>query len=142
MPADYYKLYSYDDLQTVAKLNQSVQPKSFEDWIIPFAKSVDIDSLQFPVIAVQEYGWSAFRVASSATIVLESLDNCQLYIDTQVVDLNKHDTGWQLECLNAEGKKIHIDADYLVNACGYETGKIDDLALAPREDWLNLKPPM
>ncbi|CAM3801827.1 FAD-dependent oxidoreductase [Vibrio aquimaris] len=139
LPADYYKLYSYDDLQTVAKLNQSAQPSSFDDWVIPFAKSVDIDSLQFPVIAVQEYGWSAFRVASSATIVLESLDNCQLYTDTQVVALNKNDTGWQLECLNAEGKTIHIDADYLVNACGYETGKIDDLALAPRERLVEFK---
>ncbi|WP_114786436.1 FAD-dependent oxidoreductase [Vibrio tetraodonis] len=139
LPADYYKLYSYDDLQRVAKLNQSNQPRSFDDWIIPFAKSVDIDSLQFPVIAVQEYGWSAFRVASSATIVLESLDNCQLYTDTQVVGLNQHGKGWQLECLHVEGKKIHIDADYLINACGYETGKIDDLALAPRERLVEFK---
>ncbi|WP_341662676.1 FAD-dependent oxidoreductase [Vibrio sp.] len=139
LPADYYKLYHRDDLERFAKLQQSKEPSAFDDWMIPFSKSVDIDSLQFPVIAVQEYGWSAFRVASSATIVLESLDNCQLYTETQVISLDNCSSGWKLECLNVEGKKFHVAADYLVNACGYETGKIDDLALAPRERLVEFK---
>ncbi|MBU2895184.1 FAD-dependent oxidoreductase [Vibrio hepatarius] len=138
-PSEYYKLYNRHELNHLATCHQEGTPKSMDDWVIPFARSVDLDSLKFPVIVVQEYGWSVFRIAASATLALESLDSCQLLTKTQVIGLEELVSGWRLECLTAEKEKVYISADYLVNACGYETGNIDDLAHTPRERLVEFK---
>nr|WP_284193099.1 FAD-dependent oxidoreductase [Vibrio zhanjiangensis] len=138
-PSEYYKLYNRDDLEQLSKHQQESEPVSTDEWVIPFAKATDMDSLQFPVVVVQEYGWSVFRIAASATLALESMENCKLHTKTQVIGLHKSVSGWQLECLQSGGEKFDISADYLVNACGYETGIIDDLAHTPRQRMVEFK---
>ncbi|MCC2521296.1 FAD-dependent oxidoreductase [Vibrio coralliilyticus] len=138
-PCDYYKFYGRDELEELASRTQPEHPRHVDDWMIPFAKSADLESLKFPVVAVQEHGWSVFRIAASATLALESINNCELLTETQVIGLDNTETGWRVECMNAQGQQSVLDVDYLINACGYETGNIDDLAQKPRNRLVEFK---
>lgn len=137
-PEDYYRFYSREELETLAEKQQPSEPNTFDDWMIPFAKHTDLNSLRFPVVVVQEPGWSVFRIAASATLTLEQSNNCQLHLGTKVVGL-KEANGWLIECESEVGERSLIKADYLVNACGYETGSIDDLADKPRDRLVEFK---
>lgn len=138
-PADYYKFYSRDEIEALACLEQPQNPTTIDEWLIPFAKHVDLEVLKFPVVAVQEYGWSVFRIAAAATLALEKMPNCQLKAQTQVIGVEESDQGWTVECIDREGNIEFLQVDYLVNACGYETGSIDDLAQKPRERLVEFK---
>lgn len=138
-PTDYYKFYSRDEIEALASLDQPNLPSTMDEWMIPFAKHVDMEVLKFPVVAVQEYGWSVFRIAASATLALEKMPNCRLKTETQVIGVEESDDGWTLECLSSDGTVEFLQVDYLVNACGYETGSIDDLAQKPRERLVEFK---
>lgn len=138
-PCDYYKFYGRDELEELANRSQPEQPKHVDDWVIPFAKSADLESLKFPVVAVQEHGWSVFRIAASATLALDSIPNCQLLTETQVIGLESTTQGWNVEYRNTNGEVSVLKVDYLVNACGYETGSIDDLAQKPRDRLVEFK---
>ncbi|CAM2887274.1 FAD-dependent oxidoreductase [Vibrio neptunius] len=138
-PCDYYKFYGRDELEELASRSQPEQPKHVDDWVIPFAKSADLESLKFPVVAVQEHGWSVFRIAASATLALDSIPNCQLLTETQVIGLESTTQGWNVEYRNTIGEVSVLKVDYLVNACGYETGSIDDLAQTPRDRLVEFK---
>ncbi|KIE21482.1 oxidoreductase [Vibrio sinaloensis] len=137
-PEDYYRFYGREELETLANRTQPSEPSSFDDWMIPFAKEADLDSLRFPVVIVQEPGWSVFRIAASATLALEQSENCHLMLDTYVTDLTD-DEGWTVHCTDGSGRSVQVKADYLVNACGYETGHIDDLADKPRNRLVEFK---
>lgn len=137
-PDDYYRFYSRDELDALAQKPQPDVPSSFEDWLIPFAKNVDLDTLRFPIAVVQEPGWSVFRIAASATLTLEETQNCQLLLNTKVVGLSQ-ENGWTVECQDEKGERFSVHADYLINACGYETGSIDDLAEKPRDRLVEFK---
>ncbi|MEF1288826.1 FAD-dependent oxidoreductase [Vibrio sp. M260118] len=138
-PSDYYKFYSREDLEALKLLEQPTQPITMDEWMIPFAKNTDLDNLKFPVVGVEEHGWSVFRIAASATLVLESIPNCTLLTNTQVIAVEERTNGWQVECFT-DGQISHVlDFDYLINACGYETGTIDDLAQKPRERLVEFK---
>lgn len=137
-PEDYYRFYSRNEIEALAEKQQPAEPKTFDDWMIPFAKHADLNSLRFPVVVVQEPGWSVFRIAASAMLTLEQRSNCQLMLGTKVVDLKEQD-GWLIECQTEAGERTSLKADFLINACGYETGHIDDLADKPRDRLVEFK---
>lgn len=138
-PKDYYKFYSRDELDALAQLSQPNSPNSLDEWMIPFAKHTDLDGLKFPVVAVEEHGWSVFRIAATASIALEAIPNCTLMMNTQVVGVEETDQGWNIECMDTDQQTQILHFDYLVNACGYETGSIDDLANKPRQRLVEFK---
>ncbi|KJY83926.1 oxidoreductase [Vibrio galatheae] len=138
-PKDYYKFYSREDLEALKESEQPQLPSKLDDWMIPFAKYTDLDALKFPVVAVEEHGWSVFRIAASATLVLDSIANCTVLTNTQVVGVEEHPDGWFIECVGQDNHAQIYQFDYLVNACGYETGSIDDLANKPRERLVEFK---
>ncbi|WP_439333248.1 FAD-dependent oxidoreductase [Vibrio aquaticus] len=138
-PNDYYRFYSREELEQLAVKTQPNQPKCVDEWMIPFAKHTDLDALKFPVVAVEEHGWSVFRIAASATLALEQIPNCNLLLNTEVVGVEETQNGWKIEYSNQYGANQIIDVDYLINACGYETGSIDDLAKKPRERLVEFK---
>lgn len=138
-PSDYYCFYSREELEQLATQSQPVSPQTIDDWMIPFAKHADLDGLKFPVVAVQEHGWSVFRIAASATLALENIPNCRVLTSTEVVGVEETAQGWKIEYLSENGLNEIIEVDYLVNACGYETGSIDDLANKPRERLVEFK---
>ncbi|MEI8632584.1 FAD-dependent oxidoreductase [Vibrio sp. PP-XX7] len=126
-PAHYYQQYSRADLERLSQLEQPEHPQVTDDWMIPFAKYADLQRLKFPVVAVQEYGWSVFRLAAMATLTLERLPNCTLLTSSTLTDSVFKEEQWFLKYTDQAGQQREITVDYLVNACGYETGKLDDL---------------
>ncbi len=138
-PEEYYRFYSRDEIESLKDKLQPEHPKSFDDWLIPFAKYTNLETLRFPIAVVQEPGWSVFRIGAAAELALEKIPNCQLLLNTEVTDLVENESGWKISCQNPSGEAYDLEVDYLVNACGYETGTIDDLADKPRNRLVEFK---
>ncbi len=138
-PANYYRLYTKEELLRLKNRIQPTLPVSFDDWMVPFAQHANLDTLKYPVVAVQEYGWSVFRLSASANLALEKMDNCQLNLNTSVNRIDKVDGRWLVDFTNADGEHEQSHFDYLINACGFETGIVDDWAKAPRQRLVEFK---
>ncbi|TXD96048.1 FAD-dependent oxidoreductase [Psychrobacter frigidicola] len=149
-PEDYYQLYSHEQLIELSEREQVKVPSSSDEWMIPVAKHLDLNKVKFPLIMVQEYGWNIFRLAASAKLALEEYDHAHVFTDTKVkqvvavdcddcANINHHVSQWRIdyqqqhrasrgnETHNNEAKIESIEVDYLVNACGFRTGIIDDM---------------
>lgn len=138
-PRDYYKLYSLSDLQELAQKTQPKQPESTDDWVIPFAKYTDLSALKYPVVAVQEFGMSVFRLSATANITLEKNPHCTVMTETVLTDAQWNDDHWILSYEQSSGQTSSLTADYLINASGFETGKIDDYLGTNRERLVEFK---
>lgn len=146
-PQHYYKLYSQQELQALAQCEvpeiDSLTEQSLDEWMIPFAKSVDLNTLKFPVVLVQEYGLSVFRLSATVNLALSQLPNCQIYTSTQVTGVESQGKQWNInykannESSTASPESITVD--YLINASGYRTGVVDDWVKAPRSRLVEFK---
>jgi hypothetical protein len=136
-PDDYYRLYEKADLERLAQLPDVAKPQSIEEWLIPVAKLVDLTQVQWPVIAVQEYGWNIFRLAASALLQLQQLPNVQLHFHTNVDTLTRQGDDlhpqWLIHYQASDAPSLTFEtasepllADFVVNASGFRTGMIDD----------------
>lgn len=151
-PEDYYQLYSHEQLIELSNRQQVAVPSCVDEWMIPVAKYLDLHKVKFPLIVVQEYGWNIFRLAASAQLALAEYDHAHVFTNTQVqkvmpVDCENcsnadhHVTKWRIdyqqnsdahssdhqEVQPTPAKTESIEVDYLVNACGFRTGVIDDM---------------
>lgn len=138
-PETYFKLYSYEELVELSHSEQPSNPTGLDDWVIPFAQNVDLETLKYPVAVVQEYGWSVFRLAASVSLALEHLPNCKVRTSTTLDKVEETESGWKLHTTDRNGASDVEHADYLVNACGFETGTVDDLAKRPRKRLVEFK---
>jgi hypothetical protein len=96
--------------------------------MIPVAKNIDLEKIQFPLILVQEYGLNLFRLASGVTLALKQSENVTLLTKTIVSNIQEDWKlgGWNITYVqNDETKEAYFD--YLINAAGFRSGKIDDL---------------
>ncbi|MFW2176748.1 MULTISPECIES: FAD-dependent oxidoreductase [unclassified Moraxella] len=126
---DYYRVYQRDELESLAKCDLVANPQTTDDWLIGYAKLVDLDKLQYPVIAVQEYGWNIFRLSASAHLQLDNLPNAHVLTHTKVTDLTQSENGWQITVETNQTEQAEVktfNVDYVINACGFRTGIIDD----------------
>jgi len=121
-PEDYYQLFNRDEIEELAKLTPLSTPKTPREWLIPLAKDLDLDSIKYPLIVVQEYGINMFRLSAGLNTILDELDNLNLYLNTQVERVYQRDAKFVIEANNQE-----IVVDYLINATGFKTGIIDDM---------------
>ncbi len=138
-PADYYKLYSHEQLKALASESCVEIPTTIDQWLVPFAKHADLNKLQYPVIAVQEYGWSVFRLSAQAQLELEQQPLCETKLSTKVVDVAlQADNRWTVYIDN-KGSTSAISVDYLVNACGFRSGELDNLANVERNRLVEFK---
>ncbi|MGF1908565.1 FAD-dependent oxidoreductase [Vibrio kasasachensis] len=137
-PQDYFKLYSREDLVALRSQKQTAHPVDYDDWLVPFAQHVDLENIKYPVVAVNEFGWSVFRIAASAMLVLEQMPKCALNINTRLSDMNWDGEQWLLT-MEVDGKRYQQAYDYVINACGFETGIVDDLASTPRKRMVEFK---
>ena len=146
-PEDYYQLYSHEQLIELSEREQVAVPTTVDEWMIPVAKYLDLNKVKFPLIVVQEYGWNIFRLAASAQLALEDYDHAHVFTDTQVQQVmpvdcencsnaDHHVTKWRIDYQQAAGYESvleskpqteSIEVDYLINACGFRTGVIDDM---------------
>ncbi len=138
-PEQYFKIYHKEELQALASEVQPHKPETMDEWIIPFCQHTDLDSLKYPVVMVQEYGWSVFRLASIAHLTLGQLPNCQILTSTRLKKSTQTEQGWLLVCDNASAEELVIEADFLVNACGFRTGEVDDSIGAKRQRLVEFK---
>lgn len=126
--SDYYQLFELEELQQLALLDEHKVPKTAEQWMIPFAKHVDLSLLKFPVVLVQEFGWNVFRLGATAALSLEKNELCQLYLNTKVTKIDQYkQQKWSITSEESGITSTH-EFDYLINAAGFKTGEIDDLA--------------
>lgn len=125
---DYYQVFDRKALNKLAKLKPVKIPKNTQEWLIPVAQLVNLNKLQMPVIAVQEYGWNIFRLSASAFLQLKNLSNAHVHLNTAIGNLShdKQAQTWQLDYTDKKGKPQTLTADFVVNACGFRTGTIDD----------------
>ncbi|MFT7824111.1 MAG: FAD-binding oxidoreductase [Sulfurimonas sp.] len=138
--SDYYKVYDRKRIERLKKMHIPPKPASFDEWMIPVAKNIDLDKVQFPLIMVQEYGLNLFRMAATISLLLEEIGTCQVRTDTEVVNIaSESDTGrWRVRYLQ-EGRKEEECFDYLINAAGFRTGMIDDMLGFTRQRMVEFK---
>ncbi|WP_369414629.1 FAD-dependent oxidoreductase [Photobacterium atrarenae] len=145
-PAHYYKLYHRDELEQLARMPLPETPASLDDWMIPVARNLEFDAFKFPLVLVQEYGLSVFRLAATATLAAEKIPHCQVETEAQVIDIQQDSsTGrWsvtyqQYKPLYQDHRTYTTEVDYLINACGFRTGQLDDMAQLPRDRMVEFK---
>ncbi|WP_456431468.1 FAD-dependent oxidoreductase, partial [Nitratifractor sp.] len=124
-PAEYFRLFEREEIESLAQREAVERPRDAREWMIPLARHLDLDRVQYPLILVQEYGINLFRLAAGAGLALEAISNVRILRETQVVDVSRRGTGFRVECEGAfDGA---IECDYLINATGFRTGEIDDM---------------
>ena len=124
---EYYELYEKEKLEQLKDREIVQTPKTSDEWMIAVAKNLDFEKIQFPLILVQEYGLNLFRLASGATLALKDMKNVKLKTDTTVTDIKNINSSWQITYNENQTESF----DYLINAAGFRTGKIDDMIHAP-----------
>ena len=126
--AEYYRLYDKEEIVALKEKPIVTQPQTSDEWMIPVAKNIDLEKIQFPLILVKEYGLNLFRLASGVTLARNKSENVDLLTETIVSNIQEDWKlgGWNVTYIqNDETKEGHFD--YLINAAGFRSGKIDDL---------------
>ncbi|MFM2477604.1 FAD-dependent oxidoreductase [Celerinatantimonas sp. MCCC 1A17872] len=123
---DYFQLVNQPDAQRLAKLPAVAEPKSAEQWLINALRELDLDKLKFPLVLVQEYGVSLFRVAACVSLAAEKLNSLSVHLNSDVEKVDALEKGWRVH-YRQNGQAKSMDVDYLVNAAGFRSGSIDDL---------------
>ena len=124
----YFKHYSKEELLELRQKDIVTTPKTSDEWMIPVAQNINFEKVQFPLILVQEYGLNLFRLASGLTLALKEISNLTLHTNTVVSNIQENCKrgNWQLTYVT-EDKTKEAHFDYLINAAGFRSGKIDDL---------------
>ena len=141
-PEQYFRLFERAEIEALKELPLPDKAQCPSDWLVAFAQNVELDNLKFPVVLVQEYGLSAFRFAAIASMAIEKLPACHLHTNTQVVALEQlaGASGWRVSMKKHDKiKTIHADFDYVINACGFKSGEIDDMLSAKRRRMVEFK---
>jgi len=138
-PDNYYQMFSRHDLELLKNTSQPPEITQFSDWMIPLAKTLDLDTVKYPLLMVQEYGLSLFRIAASTELSLSASASCNLLVNNKVVNVAYTANKTWLITHAENGKHTTTEVDYLINACGYRTGIIDDMADTPKERMVEFK---
>ncbi len=121
-PEHYMLSFSYEQLQELQELPTPKVPRNHLEWMISFAKEVDLAKLKYPVLLVQEYGINIFRLSAIAQLLLQ---DATIHYGTKVVDA-KHEKGGFKLTYEKNGKRYSQHFDFLINAMGFESGYLDD----------------
>lgn len=141
-PEQYFRLFERSEIEALKERALPEQAKCPSDWLVAFSQHVELDNLKFPIVLVQEYGLSAFRFAAIASMAIDNLPACHLHTNTQVVALEQlaDASGWRVSMKkHDESEIIHADFDYVINACGFKSGEIDDMLSAKRRRMVEFK---
>lgn len=139
-PGDYFQSFEKPDLERLAALTPVAMPRTPEEWMIPVAKELDLSTVKFPLIMVQEYGLNLFRLGAGVALALQKMDNTALRLNTSVIETTAtpENDGYFVRFEDAEGS--HRDRfDYLINAAGFRSGEIDDMLGFHRERMVEFK---
>lgn len=134
-PEDYFHEFSFAQLKALASLEAPTKPSTIDEWLIPFAKHADLNKLKYPVYVVQEYGLSLFRVAASVELSSDNLENLDIQTGRCIQCVSQLGDGYRLQFEN--GHEAHFD--FVINACGFRTGIIDDQLKLSRKRLVEFK---
>jgi len=124
--ASYFKLYTQEKLEQLKPLATPQTPRSFDEWMIPVAQHLDFNTVQFPLILVQEYGINLFRASAILSLALQNLESVEVCFESNVIDIQQKDSNWYLSHqINKHTSTAKFD--YVINATGFRTGTIDDM---------------
>lgn len=140
-PNDFYQLFDEARMNELATRPIPEVPETADDWMTPLAHELDLTQLKYPLVLVQEYGVSLFRLAASVDLALTHLPNLDVRLNTQVTQLQaRHENkGWSVEFVESNDQSNCEHFDYLVNACGFRTGVLDDCAGYTRQRMVEFK---
>ncbi|OOF28426.1 FAD-dependent oxidoreductase [Salinivibrio sp. IB872] len=127
-PEEYFRLFHQADLAALKQRDYESLTDAAERWMWPVAQSLRLDSMKYPLVLVQEYGLSVFRLAAEAQLALADVSHCQLAFNHKVINTQANGAGWTVTYQDAHGQVKSTDVDYLINAAGFRTGTIDDQA--------------
>jgi hypothetical protein len=137
---NYYRCYSRDELELLKNLESVVNPKTSNEWMIPVAKNIDLEKVQFPLIMVQEYGLNLFRLSAGVSIALDELESVSVNTKSIVHNIQKNvlTDSWDISYVKEDIS--HTEKfDYIINATGFRTGKIDDMLGVPCKRMVEFK---
>jgi len=134
----YYKLYSKEAILNLQKQETLTQPRTLDEWMIPVAKYVDLDKVQFPLVMVQEYGLNLFQLASGVKLSLSNIQNITLHTQTKVENITSYEEDFKITYTKEE-QQHSSHFDYIINAAGFQTGKIDDMLDVPCKRMVEFK---
>ncbi|MDD1784150.1 FAD-dependent oxidoreductase [Enterovibrio sp. ZSDZ35] len=136
---DYFALFSKEDMVALSKRALPETPTSIEDWMVPVAKYMPHDAFKYPVVVVQEYGLSVFRLAATAALGLEATSNCQIHYQHDVIAITESENRWDIVSTAPDGIQHTQSVDFVINAGGYKTGTVDNMLNVNRERWVEYK---
>ena len=128
--SNYYNCYSREEIEALRERETVNRPQSSDEWMIPVAKGLELDRVQFPIIIVQEYGLNLFRLSAGVSILLEDSKSIKLHKKTSVKNIEKESNQW-IVSYQKENQNHQESFDYIINATGFRTGKIDDMLGVP-----------
>lgn len=137
-PEQYFELFSREQVEALKSKKILAKPSSLLDWLIPVAHHVDLEQLKFPIIMVQEYGLNLFRLAASAELALKKLPCCTVLTNTKVSAIESLNNCWSVTYQN-ELETHKEEFDYLINAAGFKSGVVDDMAGFERQRLVEFK---
>ncbi len=131
---EYYRVFTKEEILALKEHPLVEKPQTFDEWMVVVAKEIDLKKVQFPFIMVQEYGLNIFRLAASASLMLQQYQNATVLTNTQVDSIKKKKNGYELSY-----NKNTQEFDYLINAAGFKSGEIDDMLGIHRERFVEFK---
>jgi len=124
-PEEYFTFFDRAEIEALAECEALERPRNAREWMIPLARHLDLERVQYPLILVQEYGINLFRLAAGAGLALEAMPNVTILRETKVTGVQRCSEGFVVQCKGAFSGEI--ETDYLINAAGFRTGEIDDM---------------
>lgn len=137
-PQNYFELFSREQVEALKTSKLVAKPNTLCEWMIPIAHHVDLTQLKFPIIMVQEYGLNLFRLAASAELALQKMDNCSIFTNSKVTAMQSLADSWQVE-YQCDGKTHSVEFDFLINAAGFRSGLLDDMLGFSRQRLVEFK---
>lgn len=137
-PQHYFKLFSRENLENLKSQKLVKKPLKLEDWMIPVAKNLDLDKLQYPVVMVQEYGINLFRLAAIVSLELEKSSYVSVLTQTLVESIVEKENKFELK-YRQDDRLLTEEFSYLINAAGFKSGEIDDMLGFSRERLVEFK---
>ncbi len=124
---NYYTLYSREKMEMLKMRPIVNTPTTTDEWMIPVAKNIAFDNVQFPLIVVQEYGLNMFRLAGGSMLAFQNFPHVDIKTQSTVNDIQKENERWKITYCDKSNHSHEEHFDYLINAAGFKTGEIDDM---------------
>ena len=123
-PEAYYRLYNEADTK---RLRIDGAKDAHDKWVIAALPTIDLGKVKMPLMLAQEYGLNLFRLAAGAHMLIEKLNRITLKLNTKLVHLEQTDNGFLATLKEHDGSTSQAMFEYVINAAGYQTGKIDEM---------------